>query len=289
MPPPEPTCQPEMDVRRESEPTPNFDSSLWKLMRIDIQRLRHARDVIRVLVWRDQKARYQSTLMGVVWAVASPLLYLLTFYFLFRVVFSTSIEHYASYVFAGIVAWTWLQTSVLEAVTSIVGNPTLVNQPRFPLAALPMATTTSNLVNFGMALPVLLAVTTIESGFPGPALVALPAVVACQFVLVIAIAYFVAATNVTFRDVQHIAPILLQLGFFASPIFYDLALLPENAQKLLSLNPMIPILNGYRAILLHGTWPDWGDLGITLAISLGLLWLALRNFQLASRRFLEEI
>jgi ABC-type polysaccharide/polyol phosphate export permease len=258
-------------------------------MQIDMPRLRHAWDVIRVLVWRDQKARYQSTLMGVVWAVASPVLYLLTFYFLFRIVFSTTIEHYASYVFAGIIAWTWLQTSVLEAVASIVANPSLVIQPRFPLAALPVATTISNLVTFALALPVLLTVTTIESGFPGAAIVALPAVAACQFVLVLAATYLVAATNVTFRDVQHIAPILLQLGFFASPIFYDIAVLPETGQRILALNPIVPILDGYRSILLDGTWPDWTGLGATLALGLVLLALALRNFQSASRRFLEEI
>ncbi len=152
-----------------------------------------------------------------------------------------------------------------------------------------MATTASNLVNFAMALPVLLAVTAIESGSTGASLVALPAVAACQFVLVLGLAYLVAAINVTFRDMQHIAPILLQLGFFASPIFYDLAVLPEAGQRILALNPMVPILEGYRAILIDGTWPDWSGLVASLAFALTLLALALRNFQSASRRFLEEI
>ncbi|MGE0294933.1 MAG: ABC transporter permease [Hyphomonadaceae bacterium] len=258
-------------------------------MRGDLRALRHAWDVLVVLVRRDQASRYQRTVMGVVWAVASPLLFLLVFYFVFGFLFVSRIEHYASYVFIGIVAWTWLQNSVHESVTSIVSNPSLVNQPRFPIAVLPIATTTSNLINFVFALPVVIVVLAIEGVMPGLTVAALPLVMACQFVLVLALAYIVAAANVAFRDAQYIVPVLLQLVFFSSGVFFDVADLPEAARQVLLLNPAVHLLDAYRAILLRDAWPDWTALALVLAASGVLLALALRNFQAASLHFLEEI
>jgi lipopolysaccharide transport system permease protein len=251
--------------------------------------LRHAWDVLVVLVRRDQASRYRRTAMGVLWAVASPLLFLLVLYLVFGYILVSQIQHFASYLFIGLVAWTWLQDTVIESAASIVSNPSLANQPHFPIAVLPVATTTLNLINFIFALPVVVVVLAIEGIVPGPTVVALPLVMVCQFVLVLALAYIVAAVNVVFRDAQHMIPVLLQLVFFASGIFFDLADLPEGVRQILLLNPAVHLLDAYRAILLRGVWPDWTALALVFAASSALLALALRNFRTASLHFLEEI
>lgn len=255
----------------------------------DRRQLLHAFDIVSVLVSRDQKSRYKSTAMGVVWAVASPLLFLLIFYFLFAVIMPLGIRNYASHVMVGIVVWTWLQNSVSEAVTCIPYNAGLVNQPRFPVALLPVAAVLSNFVTFLMTFPILLVLVSAEAALPTPAYLALPVLMVMQFVFVLGIAYVVAALNVSFRDMRYIVPILLQLGYFLTPIFYDVGMISGRGKALISLNPMVHVVTAYRAVLIEGRWPDWGPVLAVLLISLLLLWLTARYFRASSYRFLEEI
>ncbi len=251
--------------------------------------LRHLRDVIRVLVWRDQRGRYTTTLMGVVWAVAAPVLFLMTFYFLFTFVMPLAIPNYASHVFVGLVAWTWFQSTVSESVGCIVGNQSLISQPRFPVAALPVASAMSNLLTLCLTLPVLLLVLLAEGSQAGLSLVTLPVILLCQLVVILAIAFLVAALNVRFRDLGYIVPILLQLFMFATPIFYDYAAVPDRARAVLALNPLVTLVQSYREVLILGGWPDWTSLGLVFVGGMVALLLTWRYFRTASADFLEEV
>lgn len=249
----------------------------------------HLRDVIRVLVMRDQKSRYKSTTMGVVWAVASPVLFLLTFWLMFQVILPLDVPNYASHVFIGIVAWIWFQSTAQEAVRVITSNASLVSQPRFPNEALPLASTLSNLVTLLLTCPVLALLILLDGAQLGATLLALPLLLLIQFLFVLATAFFVAALNVSFRDMQYMVPILLQLGYFTTPIFYDLSLLSEEGQRILWINPMLHVIEGYRSVLIRGEWPDWAGLAYVLVGSCVFLALAFRYFRRASMNFLEAL
>lgn len=249
----------------------------------------HLRDVIRILVMRDQKSRYKSTVMGIFWAVASPVLYLLTFSLMFQVILPLDIPHYASHVFIGIVSWLWFQSTAQEAVRVITSNGSLVGQPRFPNEALPLVSTLSNLVTLLLTCPVLALLILIDGAQVGWSLVALPLLIMIQFLFVLATAFFVAALNVSFRDMQYIVPVVLQVGYFVTPIFYDLSLLSEHGRQILWINPMLHVIEGYRSILIDAQWPDWAGLSYVLAGSCVFLALAFRYFQKASMNFLEAI
>lgn len=246
-------------------------------------------DTIVVLVSRDQRARYTSTVMGVIWAVASPLLFLLTFYLLFKVILPMNIPNYAAHLFVGIVVWTWFQGATSESVTCIVGNPGVVSQPGVPVAAIPPAVVSSHFVNFIFTLPVLLVILLFSGATVGLSLIAMPAILAIMFVFVMATSFLVAALNVGFRDMQYIVPILLQLGYFATPIFYDLSGIPERPRMFLAFNPMLQFIEACRAVLIRAEWPDWTALGWTLAGSILFLWFSQAVFRRASQRFLEEL
>jgi lipopolysaccharide transport system permease protein len=253
------------------------------------RRWRHLRDVIRVLVMRDQRSRYKSTVFGVIWAVASPALFLMTFYVLFRFVMPLQVEDYAAHLFIGLVAWAWFQGSVTESVATIVGNPGLMSQPGFPRAALPAAAAVSNLLTLVLTLPLLVVILAASATRPGWAALALPLLVLLQLLVVLAFSYLVAALNVTFRDLQYIVPIVLQLGYFVTPIFYDAAAVPDGPRQVLALNPMLQIIEGYRAVLIRGEWPDAGPLAaVALGAVLGLA-AAVAIFRRASLRFLEDV
>lgn len=251
--------------------------------------LQHMYDVIAVLVGRDQKSRYRSTAMGVIWAIASPVLFLLTFYLLFTIILPLNIPHYASHIFIALVVWAWFQGAIMEAVNCIVDNAGLVNQPGFPVAALPVAAVTSNLLTMVLTLPVLLVILLFDGVTIGVSLISIPALILCQYIWTLSLAYLVAALNVIFRDMKYIAPIILQIGYFATPIFYDISSVSPSVQGWLSLNPMVGLLGAYRQVLMQGAWPDVTTVVVTGALSSLLLFFTHRFFHNARLRFLEEI
>ncbi|MEI4488246.1 ABC transporter permease [Frigidibacter sp. MR17.14] len=251
--------------------------------------IHHLWDVVQVLVARDQRSRYRSTLFGMLWAVASPALFLMTFYFLFAVALPLNVPNYVPHLFIGLIAWTWFQTSILDSVRAILGNASLIAQPGFPSPALPMSIVVSNLLTLLLSLPLLVVILIVNDTAPGWSLLALPVVLAIQFALTLAGSYVAAALNVSFRDLQYIAPLILQVGYFMTPIFYDLAAISERARAVLAFNPMVQVIEAYRAILIQGDWPGVAGLGLT-ALGSGLaLWLAVRFFRHASFDFLEEL
>jgi ABC-type polysaccharide/polyol phosphate export permease len=157
------------------------------------------------------------------------------------------------------------------------------------VASLPIVAVASNLVTFVISLPLLLVVMLLEGAHPGAsALFALPIVVV-QFVLTLAVSYLVAGLNVAARDVQFIIPVLLQIGYYVTPIFYSLDKIPAAYRQVLSLSPLAVIIDGYRTVLIDNHAPDWIALLVSFVVSVVLLVLAAKYFVHASRRFLEDI
>src|SRR5690242_13337808 len=137
--------------------------------------VRHFSDVVLTLVRRDFLGRYRNTAIGMLWALGSPLLYLLVFYVVFGHVLQLGIARYASFVLVGVLAGGWTQASMLRAVAAITTSGSMLSQPGFPVASLPIVAVTSNLVTFVISLPLLLVVMLVEGAHPGAyALLALP-------------------------------------------------------------------------------------------------------------------
>lgn len=251
--------------------------------------LNHWKDVISLLVSRDFRGRYKHTKVGILWSLASPVMFLLIFYFLFQRVISLEIPRYASYAFTGIIVWNWTQQALIAAASSISANQALVAQPGFPVAALPVISVTSSMLNLVIAFPLLLLLAWVDGARITIALVALPIVAAAQFLLILAVAYFIAAINVSLRDVEQILPIALQLGYYMTPIFFSLSNVPPEFHSVFLANPMTHIITAYRDIVMYSQWPAWTSLGIIMAGSSLVLLLGVRVFTRARYRFLEEL
>lgn len=253
------------------------------------QRLIYYRDLIRELVIRDLKLLYKRSALGVAWTLINPLLQLLVFAFVFRSVLLVDIPQYASFAFSGLLIWTWTQTSLFQSTALITGNRPLIRQPGFPIAVLPIITVTTGLIHFLLALPVLLLFLAIDGVQLTANILLLPLLFILQFILTVSFAYPFAALNVTFRDTQHTLGVLLQLMFYLLPIFYDLDKVPEQLRSIYLLNPMVILLESYRAILIYGQSPDWHLLLLLTVTSGVLLPIGYRIFKRQSQRFVEEI
>lgn len=254
------------------------------------ERLIYLRDLLFMLVVRDMKLRYKRSWLGVGWTLLNPLTQLLVFYFIFNAVLPLNVPRYSSFLFIGILVWNWFQSALLFATTAIVEHRELIKQPGFPAAILPIATVTSNLIHFLLALPILFVFLMIDGSRLTIYSIALPLVIAIQFVLTLGLAYLVATFHVTFRDTQYLLGVILQLVFFLTPIFYNANVIPERYQTFYRLNPMVELTDTYRALLMGGGLP-YNLLALLFLgiIAMALLLLGYAIFKKASSDFVDEL
>jgi len=257
--------------------------------RVYRRKIAHFFDLLRVLVDRDMKLLYKRSALGIAWTLINPLLQLAVFSFVFRSVIPINIPQFSSFAFSGLLIWTWSQTALFQATGLITSNKALIRQPNFPTAILPVVTTMTGLIHFLLALPVLIIFLAVDGVRPSSVLFVLPLLMVIQFVLTVGLAYPLAALNVTFRDTQHTLGVLLQMLFYLTPIFYDLNSVPKEFQPFYQLNPMVPLIEAYRAILLKGTQPDWQALLIVSLVVAVILPIGLAIFRRQSNTFVEEL
>ena len=253
------------------------------------RRFRHALDVLIVLIDRDLKLLYKRSSLGIVWAIVNPLLQLFIFTFLFRRVIRLDIDHYESYVFIGILVWVWFQSSLVQSASLITGSRALVRQPGFPLYLLPYVTVGVRFFHFLMAFPLLIVLLWKQDVRPAPAWCAIPLLILIQFILTTGLAYPLAALNVRIRDTQHMVAVLLQMTMYMTPIFYSISTVPESLRIVYSINPMVPLLEAWRAVLMEGRWPDVTPLLLLAILACVCLWGGGKIFVSESYRFVEEL
>ncbi|MBA2293237.1 MAG: ABC transporter permease [Gemmatimonadales bacterium] len=258
--------------------------------RPSLRRASYLRDVIIELVLRDLNLRYKRSFLGIVWSLVTPLAQLLVLRFIFTAVLPLDVPNYTAFLFIGILVWSWLQTALDQAAGTIVENRELVRLAGFPVAILPVVTVAANLTQFLFALPILAVFLWFGGATPLTAApLLLPLLIAIQFLMLLSLAYFIAALHVRFRDIKHLLQIILMLGFYLTPVFYELRQAPTEYALIYVLNPMVHLIGAYRAILLHGTLPALLPLAGVTGASLVLLIFSYRRFVRASSNFVDEL
>lgn len=250
------------------------------------------RRLIRFLVAADLKRTHADTLVGRAWWILDPLLQMSIYWVLFALIFQRNIPDFALFLFAAILPWKWLASTLGDASTSISSRVALVRQVQFPKLVLPAASVGAGITGFGFGLVALLFFLVPYHDRISPWLLALPIIAAVQVVFVFALAIGISALNAFYRDVGNILGHALRLWFYLSPGLYSLDSLPDGpVRTILSLNPMAHILDGYRRIIwgteqvAHGVAPDFAALGVVLVVSLLLLALAIVGFKRAEPAF----
>jgi lipopolysaccharide transport system permease protein len=232
----------------------------------------HQRDLIRHLVRRDFTLRYHDSALGVLWSLLLPLAQLLVLVFLFQWVVPLGIEAYPGFVFSALLPWAWFSASVGDAGFLFIGNRDLVRQPYFRPATLMLVNTLSRLVSYLVSLPILFAVLLFYDRVPTSALLALPVLLLIEAILILGLGLIIATLNVYYRDVQHIVTVLLSLLFYMTPVFYRPQQVTEKFQLMYAYNPLVCLIDGYRAVFFYGRLPEPRALLVATLASLAL-WL----------------
>jgi lipopolysaccharide transport system permease protein len=253
------------------------------------RQLIYLRDLLIVLVQRDFTLRYKRSYFGVAWSLLVPLAQLAVMYVVFGNFFPMQVPHFITFLFSGLLPWTWFQSSLTAASNTIVENRDLTKLAGFPVAILPAVTVISQLAHFLLSLPILFAFALIDGLGLKPVLLLLPFVILVQFAFTLSLAYIVATLQVSFRDTQHLLGIGLLLMFYLTPIFWDSNQISEPFRTLMLLNPVASLLGAYRSIVMQARVPSIAPLLTVAVISAAILRIGQKLFLQARNRFVEEL
>lgn len=214
------------------------------------------RELLGALTVRDVQIRYKQAFLGAAWAVFLPVSLLLVFLVVRRGLGSTHDPGvpYAAWAYTGLLAWTMHQTALKGATASLVANRNLLQKVYFPRELFPLAKIGAAVVDFGVGVVILAGLMAWLGVAFQPAIALLPVVLAVHLLLLVGIGFLLSAANVFFRDVQYVLDVVVLVWMFASPVFVDTSgrLTLGGIDVLATLNPMHPILEGYRDVLLRG-------------------------------------
>ena len=226
---------------------------------LDLHELWNYRELLYFLTWRDIKVRYKQTIMGIAWAVIQPLFMMLIFTVFFGRLAKIPSDGlpYPIFVFTALLPWQMFSRALTDASTSLVVNERLITKVYFPRLLVPASAVLASLVDFTIALVLLVGMMFYYGIVPTGAVWTLPLFILLALMTALGIGFWLSALDATYRDVRYTLPFLTQLWLFATPVVYPASMVPDNWRLLYGLNPMAGVVEGFRwALLGKGGGPD---------------------------------
>jgi lipopolysaccharide transport system permease protein len=248
------------------------------------------RGLVRNLVAKDLKVRYKNSILGFLWSLLNPLLMMIVFTFVFTKLLGETIPDFPVFVLIGLLSWNWTATSVSGGTTSLIANASLINKVYFPRMLLPVAVVVSNMVNYLLALPVILLFMAVFGRAYTPWLLYLPVIIVVQATFLIGLVLILSAVYVYFRDTIVLVEVGLTAWFFMTPIFYQVKeIVPDLVSWMYWLNPMASIIAELHTVLYYGGVPDPLFMARTFVTSLLLVLVGYVVFNRVSRHVGEHL
>lgn len=215
------------------------------------------RALLAELVRTDFKLRYQGSVLGYAWSLLRPLLLFLILYLVFVkfLKIGGSMPHFPVYLLLGIVIWNFFNEMTVQSLGSIVGRGDLIRKIRIPRWIIVLSSSISALINLGLNLLVILIFIFVNHVDLMETLLWVPLILLEVYIFALGLSLFLSAAFVKYRDIGYIWEVVLQAGFYLTPILYPLALITNQTfQKLIMLNPMSQAIQDLRyAAVTHQT------------------------------------
>jgi lipopolysaccharide transport system permease protein len=274
-----------VDVRSFSLSPRRFAVDLWD-----------NRSLLRALVVREILGRYQGSVFGVLWSLFNPVLMLTVYTFVFSVVFkarwtptSDSRSEFALALFVGLIAFNLFAECVNRAPNLILSNANYVKKVVFPLEILPIVSLGAALFHAIVSVCVWLLFYVIAAGVPHWTVVWTPILFVPLVLLVCGLSWALAALGVYLRDVGQITALVTTVLMFLSPVFYPVSALPASLQVVFELNPLTPVVEMLRDVLMWGRMPRAGQFGTSLLVGSVIAWLGFILFQKTRKGFADVL
>ncbi len=257
--------------------------------------------LLKELVATDFKLRYQGSVLGYLWSLFRPLflfgILLAVFGYILKI--GSNIPHYPIYLLLGIVIWNFFLEATNNGLTSIVGRGDLIRKINIPKYIIVVSGTLSALINLGICLVVVFIFMFFSGIELRPVAALLPLLIIELYILALALAFFLSALYVKYRDISYVWELGLQAAFYATPILYPLSFVSDKSlllAKLMMLNPMAQIVQDTRYVLVSPetqTMSNFTNNPLIVAIPIVLVAITIvaasYYFRKSSKYFAEEV
>lgn len=232
------------------------------------------RSILREVIVTNFKVRYQGSILGYLWSLLKPLFMFAILYIVFTQVFKLGkdVEHYPIYLLLGIVLWNFFTEATVTGLSSIVDSGELIRKISIPRYLIVLASTASALINLTLSLVVVVVFALINHVPIQAGWLLLPILILELLILATGLAFLLSSIFVKFRDINYIWELVLQAGFYLTPIIYPLQLITNaQYQQLILLNPVAQIIQDARQLFVTGDAITIWEVGTGMTISIPIV------------------
>jgi lipopolysaccharide transport system permease protein len=247
------------------------------------------RDLFWFLVWRDIKTRYAQSILGIGWAIIQPVFSMVVFTIVFGNLAEVSSEGvpYAVFSFTALVPWTFFSNALTSSSGSLVTSKNLITKVYFPRLVIPIAPVLATLIDFGISFLILLGLMLGFGKLPTVWILFVPVLAFLMVLTSAGMGMWLTALAIQYRDIRYGANFFVQLLMYASPVIYPTSSVPEKFQILYALNPMVGVIEGFRAALLGTREMPWSFLAVGTGIAFVLFITGALYFRRMERYFAD--
>jgi len=221
---------------------------------IDFAELRRYRDLFYFMVLRDIKVLYAQTILGFAWAILNPAIQIVLFTVIFGKVANVSTDGIPYFLFStvAIIPWTYMSESMRLSSQSLVTERSMLGKVYFPRVIYPLTPIFSKLLDFTISLLLLIGVMMFYQVTPTLNLLLLPVFILYMILIPAGIGMWLSSLAVRFRDVKFAMSFIIRMLIYTAPVLYSASSIPSEYRLVYSLNPIVGVMEGFRACLLGG-------------------------------------
>jgi ABC-type polysaccharide/polyol phosphate export permease len=254
-------------------------------MREAVVELIRYKDLLRLLIATNIKARYKRSVLGVAWTLLSPLLTMIVITVAFSAIFRFSVPNYPVYVLAGLVFFNFFQESTTQSMTSLLWGSALLKKVYVPAAVFPISAVGTALVNLGLTLVPLLLITLYFKQPLNWTLLFVPAAMAMAAMFSLGVGLILSSIAVVFSDVVEMWGVIVRALFYLTPVMYPEEIVPERLIWLVKINPLYDMMLCWREPIYRGALPPMDSVLKALVWSVGTLLVGWWVFSRRSHQF----
>lgn len=260
---------------------------------LDIKELWNYRELLYFMVWRDVKVRYKQTILGVAWAVMTPLFQMVIFAIIFGNWANMGTDPvngqplpYPVWVYAALLPWTYISNGFTVAGLSLLNQQHMLTKIYFPRLFVPLSVIVGGMVDMLISMGVFGVLMVYYRVMPSWQIIFLPILLLATIATSAGISLILAAITLTYRDFRYVIPFLVQAIMYLSAVVFPMSKVPEHLQPIAAINPIFGLVNAYRTLILGTQWHPLVLL-ISTAVNVALLILGLYYFKRTERRFAD--
>lgn len=237
----------------------------------------------------DLKIKYKNSVLGFLWTFLEPLLLLTVLYLVFTNIFQSDIEHFPLYILLGLILYGMLQKGTDLGLNSLSSRSGVLKQVYFPreIPAISATITAALMLIFELVVFGIFMVA--FQLMPSPIILLLPLILLLEFFLILGLSFPLSVLSAKYNDVQFIWRVVLQAGFFLTPIFYNLEILPETLQNILKYSPIVQILEMARAVTIYNSLPTLESIQIGVGSTAIIFLIGYAVFYKLKKRVIEVL